>query len=123
MIVDLAVVGDDVAAALRLHRLPTHWRQVHDGQPIVCEPHTRIVIHPSARIIRAPVSEHAVHPLQAADHLAGAWPHSAKKAGDAAHQENLPRKLTDCERGRMLIEPSFHLQSAVLFKNVSYKQW
>ena len=60
-VVDLAVVGDDVAAAGRMHRLRAGRREVDDRQPAVAEPDAGLRIAPASAAVRSAVSKGVRH--------------------------------------------------------------
>jgi hypothetical protein len=61
VVVDLAVVGDDVAAGRRRHRLLAERRQVEDGEPPVPQRDPRGAVHVDRGVVGAAVLERGGH--------------------------------------------------------------
>ena len=83
-IVDLAVVGDDVAAVGRMHRLRAGLRQVDDRQPAMAEPDAGFRVAPAVGAVGAAMGEGVGHGARDSG-LPGAAV-NVEQAGDAAHQ-------------------------------------
>ena len=86
VVVDLAVVDDDIAAVGRDHRLMAGRRQVDDRKPAVRERNAGLRVNPHACVVRSAVVQTAVHRTgNLAKLLAGPPRPACNKARDAAH--------------------------------------
>ena len=85
MIVDLAIIGDDIAPIGADHRLMPGRAQIDDGEAAIAERNARFRVDPNAAIIRATMTQRIGH---RGNHGLPARPGGRtiiKEAGDAAH--------------------------------------
>ena len=64
MIIDLAIVDDDVAARLRMHRLVAGRRDVDDGEPVVGEADATARVEPDAAVVGTAIAYAPRHPRE-----------------------------------------------------------
>src|SRR5688500_15879457 len=85
MIVDFAVEDDDVAAAVRNHRLVAGRRQVDNREPAKAEGDAALAIDPRRRMVRSAMAGAAVHLRKRDRCVSRAGPAASKKPRYAAH--------------------------------------
>ena len=85
MIVDFAVVDDDIAAAVRVHRLVAGRRNVDDREPVVGEADARFDVQPDSAVIRPPVPDAPCHCGERPRLLSLRRPFSADETRNATH--------------------------------------
>src|SRR5665213_3617655 len=102
-VVDLTVVGEYPPPIRRRHRLMTLRAQIDNGQPLMSERRTAILVNPQATVVGAPVAQGGCHVGRlVTESVRASPPLWVQQTSDATHQSR-----TSHVRARAAI-PQFH---------------